>query len=155
MNKSLSIAVKLQLHTYFKFQQYEKKILILLAILSIIITGCSKDEFSDKPAQERIVGKWILDSVVTETIKPSAPAEITTEYGEEGNYFDFRTDRNLYYTLGGSDEQAEPYSIENETTLKINNDAFTIKELTEHKLVFEFVKVNTTYTRKQTYNLSR
>lgn len=125
-------------------------------MLLIIITGCTKDEFSDKSAQERILGKWKLDSVVTETIRPSAPVEINNEQGAEGNYFDFRTDGNLYYTLDGNDdEQAEPYSIENETTLKISNDGFTIKELTENKLVFEFVKVNTTYTRKQTYNLSR
>lgn len=134
----------------------KKTISALLAMLLIIITGCTKDEFSDKSAQERILGKWKLDSVVTETIRPSAPVEINNEQGAEGNYFDFRTDGNLYYTLDGNDdEQAEPYSIENETTLKISNDGFTIKELTENKLVFEFVKVNTTYTRKQTYNLSR
>lgn len=131
-------------------------LLLLISVLFVTITGCAKDDdFSDKPAKEKILGKWKFVSVVTEKIKPSAPVEITTEQGAEGDYFDFRIDGNLYYVLNGDGEQIEPYTIENENVLKINSDAFTIKELTEHKLAFEFVKVYSTYTRKQTFNLSR
>lgn len=133
-----------------------KATLILFAILSLVIAaGCSKDDSSEAPARERILGKWKFISLVTETTRPSEPVEIVTEYGEEGSYFDFRSDGNLHYNLGGSEEQIEPYSIENETILKINSDACTIKELTRQKLVFEFVKGNANYTRKHTYNLSR
>ncbi|SFM97921.1 hypothetical protein SAMN05421594_0058 [Chryseobacterium oleae] len=134
----------------------KKIIVILLTILSVVIvTSCTKDDDSEMPAKERILGKWKFISVVTETIRPSKPVEVTTEYGTEGAYFDFRNDGNIYYALDGNEEQIEPYSIENETTLKINNDACPIKELTREKLVFEYVKVNANYTRKQTYNLAR
>ncbi|WP_223607736.1 hypothetical protein [Chryseobacterium sp. OSA05B] len=136
----------------------KKAILILLTILSVIIAaGCSKDDNdpSEAPVKERILGKWKFISVVTENTVLSEPTETTTEYGVEGDYFDFRSDGNIYYVLGGDTEEIAPYSIENETTLKIENDAFTIKELTQHKLAFQFVKVNANYTRKQAYNLSK
>ncbi|WP_131707585.1 hypothetical protein [Chryseobacterium angstadtii] len=134
----------------------KKTILILLTLLSVlIVTGCSKDDPAEIPPQERILGKWKFISVVTETIRPSKPVEITTEQGAEGDYFDFRNDGNLYYALGGNEEEIEAYSIENGNILKIEGTISTIKELTQQKLVFEFVKENANYTRKQTYNLSK
>lgn len=138
------------------FNTMKKAILILLTIISLGITaGCSREDSSEAPAKERILGKWKFISLVTETTRPSEPVEIVTKPGAEGDYFDFRNDGNIYYALGGNEEQIEPYSIENETTLKINNDVCVIKELTQQKLVFEFVKVNANYTSKQTYNLGR
>ncbi|MBL1220888.1 hypothetical protein JET18_08570 [Chryseobacterium sp. L7] len=135
----------------------KKAILILLTIVSVIIAaGCSKDDDpSEAPVKERILGKWKFISVVNEITVPSEPPEINTEYGTEGDYFDFRSDGNIYYVLGGDDEEVASYSIESETTLKIENDVCTIKELTPNKLVFEFVRVNANNTKKQTYNLSK
>lgn len=135
----------------------KKAILILLTIVSVIIAaGCSKDDDpSEAPVKERILGKWKFISVVNEITVPSEPPETNTEYGTEGDYFDFRSDGNLYYVLGGDDERTTPYTIENETTLKIESDACTIKELTPQKLVFEFVRVSGNETKKQTYNLSK
>ena len=136
----------------------KKTILILLTIILVIImAGCSKDDNdpSEAPAKEKILGKWKFISFVTETTTPSEPDEVTTEYGAEGDYFDFRSDGNIYYVLGGDNEQIASYSIENETTLKIEIEVFKIKELTQNKLVFESVRVNANETTKQTYNLSK
>ncbi|WP_165851818.1 lipocalin-like domain-containing protein [Chryseobacterium pennipullorum] len=129
--------------------------ILLVSVLFLSITECTRDDYSDKPAQERILGKWKLVSIVTEVIRPSAPVETSTEYGPEGNYFDFRNDGNVYYSMDGNEEQSESYRIENEDTLKISTEPYFIKELTANKLVFESVKVSPTRTRKQTYNFSR
>lgn len=135
----------------------KKQAILMLILASIItLTGCKKDKFADKTTQEKILGKWKFVSVTTETTRPSTPVETITEQADEGDYFDFRNDGELYLRIGAnSQEEQTPYSVESENTLKIEGDTYTITELTAQKLVFEFVKVSSTRTRKQIYTLSR
>lgn len=133
-----------------------KKLTLFLFMLASLatITACKKDKFSDKPAQQKILGKWTFVSVTTETTR-SSKVETTTEQADAGDYFDFRSDGKVYFVLNGDKEQSAPYSIENENTLKIDGDSFTIATLTENQLAFEETSVTSTRTRKTTYNLNR
>ncbi|WP_113661305.1 lipocalin family protein [Pedobacter nanyangensis] len=131
----------------------KNSLILMLTLASIIaLTACKKDKFADKPTQEKILGRWKFVSLTTEITMPPAPVQTNTEHGSEGDYFDFRTDGKLYWHIGGQ-EESYSYSIANENMLIIDGESYTIKELTEQKLVIEFV--STTATRKQIYTLSR
>ena len=119
--------------------------ILLITIASMIITSCKKEDAAPKPktTQEKIAGKWRLESSARNDFYAGVPHFITYT-GTAADYVDFRNDGKVYsFVDGNSDTTA--YSIISDTKMWIDSstDVFDILTLTESTFKFYM---------KQTFN---
>lgn len=134
-------------------------IMLMFCLALFSVAACKKDktpgkDIPEKTTQEKIMGKWDYVSRSVETVKPPDPPKITTTPGKPGDHFDFRTATMFYYVVNG-EEDNEAYSINSNNELLINNDVYTITELTDKKFVFSTSLEEDGELIKVIYTLSR
>jgi hypothetical protein len=100
----------------------KKKIMVFSFITAFILTACNKS--GDKPAlttQEKILGKWKVNTIVEEESISGTP-QTSTYNGLPDDYIDFREDGKVYYnTFGGLDT----------FTYRVVNDQFLIQDVVD------------------------
>jgi hypothetical protein len=117
-------------------------LLFIAAILPWI--SCKKESTaSNNPSQDKIIGKWRLQSTVANDFYAGTP-HITTYTGTAADNADFRTDGKVYAFINGNYDTSAYAKISN-TKMWIGNtsDTFDIQTLTDTDFKLY---------RKETYN---
>jgi len=127
---------------------------LFVLILTFSMVGCKKDQISDKPISERILGKWTFVSQATETLEPPNPPEVKTQPGETGDYIDFRQDGIIYYVINSSDERQDDYKL-NGAEIDIDGGTYTIIELTETSFIMRSIEQEDDITYTTTITLRK
>ncbi|MFT3979664.1 MAG: hypothetical protein QM687_04280 [Ferruginibacter sp.] len=118
-----------------------KLLLPAMAIAAIAFTSC--DDTDDTTALQKLQNKWSVDSLVFKTT--TSGTTTTVKYtGTADDYYDFRTDNNLYYDVHSTPRVTDtvPYSLIGSTTLVTDGDTSSIAVLNSSRL--------STYTRSGT-----
>jgi hypothetical protein len=99
-----------------------------VAILLLGLTGCNKED-TPQTTQQKILGKWLLQSIVSNDHYANAD-HIFTFPGTLSDYFDFRSDGKLYFSFSGTADTVV-YSLSGDTRILIaGTDLYDIKTLT-------------------------
>lgn len=129
----------------------KKRILFFTFITAFVLTACNKSD--DKPAsttQEKILGKWKVNTIVEEELISGTP-QISTYNGLPDDYIDFREDGKVYYnTFGGLDTFT--YRVVNDQlVIQDIADSFEILTLTNNNFIESHHSFGSSY--KYTENL--
>jgi hypothetical protein len=112
------------------------KLLSVVLLISMGFIACKKESAVPVPktTQEKIAGKWKLESTVTNNFYSGA-SHIVNYTGTAADYADFRSDGKIYSFVGGSYDTAA-YGIISDTKMWIDNstDVFDIQTLTDANL---------------------
>jgi hypothetical protein len=119
------------------------KILLIVLLISMGIIACKKESTAPVSTQDRISGKWKLESTVSNDFY-SGTSHINTYTGTAADYADFRNDGKVYSFVNNNYDTAA-YGIISDTKMWIENstDTFDILTLTD---------ANLKIYRKETYN---
>jgi outer membrane lipoprotein-sorting protein len=110
-----------------------KKLFIALIAFTALFSACKKKDV-EKTVAEKLAGKWKVTSYVSNDYYSGANHPSTTP-GGAGDYVDFRADGKVYSKEGNNPEDVSAFSLVNDNTVKIDNEDFTIKAITETQLV--------------------
>jgi hypothetical protein len=107
-------------------------LLILLAMGSLSLTSCQKDNEEDPATvttKQVIQGKWQINNV---SIKKNFVGEenTVTQPGKPSDYMDFMSDGKLHTYFGGK-LIINDYRVVDEKTISIDQDDASIRELTD------------------------
>lgn len=107
---------------------------ILFSMISLSIFSCKKESTSPKTTQEKIAGRWKLQSSVRNNFY-AGMAHITTYTGTAADYADFRSDNKVYSYVDGSYDTSA-YGIISDTKIWIEytTAVFDIQTLTDTQL---------------------
>ena len=107
-----------------------KKLLTIVLLISMGFIACKKESSTPKTTQDKISGKWNLQSAVTNNYY-SGSSHIITYTGTAADYADFRNDGKVYSFVDGSYDTSR-YAIISDTKMWIDNDStvFDIQTLT-------------------------
>ncbi len=115
-----------------------KSIKTTLTVLLLVITvmlgiSCKKENITPKTTQEKILGKWKIQSV-SENYFFSGMPHVNTFSGV-GEYADFRNDGKVY-SFSRNNYDTAAYGIISDTKMWIDlsTDIFTIQTLTDAEL---------------------
>lgn len=119
-----------------------KKLLLAVFGLMLILSACKKKDV-EKTTAEKLVAKWKVTSFISNDYYNNAN-HITTLQGTASDYVDFRTDGKLYTKQGNSAEEVVAYSVVNDNALRIDNEDWTIKALSDNQFVLYQKSVTST-----------
>jgi hypothetical protein len=131
--------------------------LLLVAVSSLAITSCEKEQDEDSPAkttEQNIQGKWQINNIsINESF--SGEDHITTHPGTPADYVEFKSDgkMNTYFknNLNVSD-----YSVKSVKIITIEGDDHTIRQLTDSTLImYSTDRTGSIGYTEVTYNLKR
>lgn len=111
-----------------------KVIFSVFGLCLFALVSCQKEDTPDT-TQQKILGKWKIDKIIEEYYKPVGTLVDTEEIdGREGDAVEFAPNGVVYVysALDGDDET--DYEILNETTIRIEDEVYTIKTLTATEL---------------------
>ncbi|WP_205510164.1 lipocalin family protein [Longitalea arenae] len=118
-----------------------KKICVIALCISILITGgCNRNDDLQQFAATRamLLGKWQLDKSIEEYYKPVPVLQEREETsGTTGDTVIFKNDNLVYAyrTLStGVEEEIFEYTLVNDSTVIIDDEAWRIRQLTAHEL---------------------
>ncbi len=120
------------------------KLLSILLLTGIAFIACKKENTStNNLSQDKIIGKWKLQSTVTNDFYAGTP-HITIYTGTAADYADFRTDGKVYAFVN-SNYDTSAYAKFSNTKMWIGStsDTFDIQTLTD---------IDLKLYRKETYN---
>ena len=112
---------------------------LLVGILMLILTSCSKDNEISEADKNDIIGKWFVTAEIWDGEK-----ETLTDCGS-GQYFQFTAEKEAYLKFVDTDEGCD-YEI-SKGTYEVNGDKLTLKDLTNaDELIYDFdiIKLNST-----------
>lgn len=116
-----------------------KKIITSIAIVTLVtfyLTACKKSSDTQQPQTtlQKIQNKWLLVNVV-DNDHYSGSDHITTTPGTSNDYFDFRADGKIYYSIG-SYKDTVTYSLPSDTKILIDGtETYDIKTLTSNSFI--------------------
>lgn len=128
-----------------------KKVIFILMALVIGFTSCKKDE--EKLTQEKVLGKWGVESIIFASLV-SGVFDTETQPGNPADYLDFRANGKVYAMTDG-DKDTLAYTIISENSIKIDDDTFVIKALTDNSFVLYAKVTEGANYFEQTLNLKR
>lgn len=130
----------------------------LSLVCLLLVFGCKKDKAD---AKTQIVGKWKIENI---TLKyyvddKEIASEGEIETGSENDYIEFTSDGKVN-TFSENRLSSTTYSIEESTkTLTVDDQMYTIIELTKSKLAFKGTETETSngknYRSETTINLKK
>ena len=113
-----------------------KKIILMLCLPALMLTSCQRDDDDPEPTTaQKILGAWKVDRAIDEDYRPINTLVDLEEYvGLPGDSIVFRTD-GLVYTYSDVDGKDETdYIVVDENTIKIEDEVYEIKTLTDNVL---------------------
>jgi hypothetical protein len=112
-------------------------LLILLAVSSLSISSCKKENEENGPAKEteqKVQGKWQINNIsINENF--SGEDHIETYPGSSSEYVDFKSDGKMHTYFRGNLNVSD-YTIVGVKKISIGGDVASIKQLTDSTLVF-------------------
>ena len=128
-----------------------KKLLAPAALFAAVMMAISCGKNSDKPATtlSQIQAKWNLTSINLHAVLFDS-----TYNGAAGDYFDFRTDGNMYSSVDGENDTTA-YSLLSNNQLLLGGDTAAIKQLSSSQFVFEKDTLIETIPVEITFSLNK
>jgi hypothetical protein len=131
---------KIKRHLYKK-QLNMKKIVLSLCAVVLVIVACKKDKEEAVPpvvaktTAEKVLGKWGLTSIVTNSFYSNS-SHINTTNGTASDYLDFKSNGKVVinFSIAGAPDTLS-YSVINDSTINMDGDINKIKEITDTKFV--------------------
>ena len=123
-----------------------KKFITLIAIVTLFtfcLTACKKSSDTQQPQTtlQKIQNKWLLVNI-TDNHHYSGSDHITTTPGTSTDYFDFRADGKIYYSIG-TYKDTVTYSLPSDTKILINRiGTYDIKILTSNSFIIYQKNIN-------------
>ncbi len=123
-----------------------KKIITSIAIVTLFtfcLAACKKSSDTQQPQTtlQKIQNKWLLVNI-TDNDHYSGSDHITTTPGTSTDYFDFRADGKIYYSIG-TYKDTVTYSLPSDTKILINRiGTYDIKILTSNSFIIYQKNIN-------------
>lgn len=107
------------------------KLLSIILLISMGFIACKKENTTPRTTQDKIAGKWKLQSSVVDHFYSGA-SHIITYTGTAADYADFRNDGKVYSFVDGNYDTSA-YGIISDTKMWIDNSSsvFDIQTLTD------------------------
>ena len=109
----------------------------------IYLPACTKPTDNQPPQTtlQKVQAKWQLVNIV-DNDHYSGSDHISTTTGSSTDYFDFRTDGNIYYSIG-SYKDTVTYSLPTDTKILINGtETYDIKTITSNSFIIYQKDIN-------------
>jgi hypothetical protein len=116
------------------------KKIITSIVVAILITFClpackkSSDTQQPQTTQQKIQNKWLLENIV-DNFHRSGTDQSSTTIGASTDYFDFRADGKIYYSIS-TYKDTVTYSLPSDTKILIDGtETYDIKTLTSNSFI--------------------
>lgn len=113
--------------------------IITICVLLIMLAACRREDSLDTyQANPLLLGKWQLINLVEEYYQP---VDVLMDHdeapGEPGDSVIFKSDNQVSFFIDispGEEEDIYPYEWINDSTIKIDGEHYTIRNLTANEL---------------------
>lgn len=108
-----------------------KKIIAMLCLSALVLASCQKDDAPGPSTAEKLLGTWKLQKATDEHYHPINTLESTDEViGTVGDSVVFKSNGDLYTYSPTEGNDKTTWELLNETTIKIEDEVYEIKDLT-------------------------
>lgn len=110
------------------------RITLGLMLTTVVIASCDDDDDDNRTTEQKLQNRWLVDSISYRTVT-GVTESIIVQPGTATDYYDFRSDGNLYYKLGMAEPDTVSYNIINDEQVVVDGDTAAIETLTENRLI--------------------
>jgi len=111
-----------------------KKIILAMLCATAVLVACKRDDVSPRTA-DKILGTWRLQKAVDEYYQPmNTLVDKEETIGLPGDSVVFKSNNEVYTYSPVDGNDMTTYEVLNETTLKVEDETYEIKKLTNNEL---------------------